>query len=94
MRTSTDQYVPLLGTNIDVYWYQAQTRQHYAPDARHFYFWLYNADDWGSMLVDRLSEVDYCAVLFSQELPDSVKQFLSNKEVVYQNAAGYIVKLD
>ncbi len=94
LRTSTDQYVPLLGTNIDVYWYQAQTRQHYAPDARHFYFWLYNADDWGSMLVDRLSEVDYCAVLFSQELPDSVKQFLSNKEVIYQNAAGYVVKLD
>lgn len=75
LRTSNNQYIPLLGTNTDVYWYQAQTRQHYVPDARYFYFWLYNTDDWGSVLVDRLSEVDYCAALFSQELPDSVKQF-------------------
>lgn len=94
LRTSSDQYIPLLGTNIDVYWYQAQTKQHYAPDARYFYFWLYNTDDWGSVLVDRLSEVDYCAILHTQDLPDSVKQFLSSKEIIYQNSAGYIVKLE
>lgn len=94
LRTSANQYIPLLGSNIDVYWYQAQTRQHYVPDYRYFYFWLYNTDDWGSELIDRLSEADYCAVLFSQDLPDSVKQFLSSKEVVYQNAAGYIIRLD
>lgn len=93
LRSSEDDYVPLFGTNIDVYWYQAVTRQHYRPDSRYFLFWLYDESDWAELYIERLSGVEYCAVLFSQELPAELADFFGSKEVMFENSAGIIYKL-
>lgn len=92
--TSADYpYVPLIGSNIDVYWYEAQTHQRYESDRRYFFYWLYDTGDWSRLFIDRLSTVRYCAVLYSQDPPESLQAFLQDKRVVFQNEAGYIVEL-
>lgn len=93
MRRSSGDYVPLLGTNIDVYWYQAVTRQYHEPETRYFYYWLYGEADWGKLYVERLQETEYCAVLYSQDLPTNLVDFLTGKEIVFENEAGYICAL-
>lgn len=92
-RQSSEEYIPLLGTNIDVYWYQAVTRQYYRSDTRRFYYWLYDETDWGNLYIERLQGVEYCAVLYSQELPASLADFLNGREIVFENEAGYICSL-
>lgn len=93
LRASDDEYVPLVGTNIDVYWYQAVTRQYYAEDMRHFYYWQYEGADWASLFIRRLESCRYCAVLRSQEIPYELADYLSHKEVVFSNDAGAIYQL-
>ena len=92
-RQSSEKYIPLLGTNIDVYWYQAVTRQYYRSDTRRFYYWLYDETDWGNLYIERLQGAEYCAVLYSQELPASLADFLNGREIVFENEAGYICSL-
>lgn len=92
-RESEDDYVPLLGSNIDVYWYEAETFQRCPQGNRYYYFWLFDEDQCGQLLVDRLHEVDYCAVLHSQELPESVANCLAAGKRVFENEMGYVVDL-
>lgn len=94
LRASENDYIPLLGSNIDVYWYQAVTRQYYPQDTRYYYFWLYDQADWDLILIERLSCARYCVVLNAQDLPQSIKDYLSNKETVFSNEEGYICKLN
>ena len=93
MRRTPEDYIPLLGTNIDVYWYQAITRQYYKSDARLYYYWLYTDTDWGAKYIENLSEVEHCVILYTQELPSNLSEYLENKRIVFENSAGYIVNL-
>lgn len=94
LRGTQEEYIPLIGSNIDVYWYQAVTRQYYPGDTRYYYYWLFNQPDGDSQLIARLSEAQYCVVLYSQTLPESLASFLQDREVVFGNEAGYICKID
>lgn len=93
MRQSSEDYIPLLGANIDVYWYQAVTRQYYKPDTKLFYYWLYTETDWGAKYIENLSEVEHCVILYAQELPSNLSEYLENGRIVFENSAGYIVSL-
>lgn len=92
-RSSEADYVPLLGTNIDVYWYEAETLQVCSQGSRYYYFWLWDEAERGTQLTERLHEVDYCAVLNGQELPEQAVEYLALGTRVFENEAGYVVCL-
>lgn len=93
LRESGGGFIPMLSNNIDVYWYQAQTQQMWEEDSRYFYFWEYPDNACGEMLLDRLSEVDFCVLIDGTDLPDEVEDYLDEGDIVYENGAGRIVEL-
>ena len=83
----TGEYIPMVGTNIDVYWHEAITQVR-NDDRKYYYYWLYDCDDQQNELIDRLSSAQHLIVLNNQEISQPFGKYLSGKEIVFSNSAG------
>ncbi len=94
LSSESGSYVPLLGSNKSVYWYEGTTHNRSDKGMRHFQYWLYDDGERGSLLIDRLADVSFVAVLDEAMLPQEVKEYLDGREAVYSNESGTIYRLD
>lgn len=86
------EYIPMVGTNIDVYWHEAitQTRN---EDRRFWYYWLYDSENQEEEFIERLSDARHLIVLNAESIDSKLGDYLSDKRIVFSNNAGTIYEL-
>ena len=82
------QYVPVIASGEDVYWYEAITNQR----QKDLLFWERNSENYIDIIEDT-EKVHYITVYKSTEPYETNKEYFDSFDKIFENEAGFVIRI-